>query len=138
VANAVAAFEPVVMVCDPEQEAEARRSCGGAVEILPLPIDDSWMRDNGPIFVRDAAGRVALVHFRFNSWGERFRPMRRTRRYRAATAIREDFATQKAEHKAKRSKVEADLAADDAASAIHFAFAAVEEAEYAVLEATLA
>jgi hypothetical protein len=34
--------------------------------------------------------------------------------------------------------VEADLAADDAASAIVFAFAAVEEAEYAVLEATLA
>lgn len=74
VANAIAAFEPVVMVCDPEQEAEARRRCGGGVEILPLPIDDSWMRDNGPIFVRDAAGRVALVHFRFNAWGNRFLP----------------------------------------------------------------
>jgi agmatine deiminase len=74
VANAVAAFEPVVMVCDPDQQAEARRSCGGNVEILPLPIDDSWMRDNGPIFVRDRSGRVALVHFRFNSWGERFAP----------------------------------------------------------------
>ena len=74
VANAIAAFEPVVMVCDPDQATEARRSCGEAVEILPLAIDDSWMRDNGPIFVRDAAGRVALVHFRFNSWGERFHP----------------------------------------------------------------
>ena len=74
VANAVAAFEPVVMVCDPDQQAEARRTCAEGVEILPLPIDDSWMRDNGPIFVRDAEGRVALVHFRFNSWGERFRP----------------------------------------------------------------
>ena len=74
VATAIAAFEPVVMVCDPDQEAEARRRCGGDVEILPLPIDDSWMRDNGPIFVRDGSGRVALVDFRFNSWGERFRP----------------------------------------------------------------
>jgi agmatine deiminase len=74
VANAIAAFEPVVMVCDPDQEAEARRSCSKTVEILPLPIDDSWMRDNGPIFVRDAGGRVALVHFQFNSWGERFHP----------------------------------------------------------------
>ena len=79
VANAVAAFEPVVMVCDPEQEAEARRSVGSR-EILPLPIDDSWMRDNGPIFVRDAARRVALVHFRFNSWGERFLRMSGMRR----------------------------------------------------------
>jgi agmatine deiminase len=74
VANAIAAFEPVVMVCDPDQETEVRRTCDETVEILPLAIDDSWMRDNGPIFVRDASGRVALVHFRFNSWGERFQP----------------------------------------------------------------
>jgi agmatine deiminase len=74
VATAIAAFEPVVMVCDPGQEAEARRMCGAAIEVLPLPIDDSWMRDNGPIFVRDDDGRVALVHFRFNAWGEKFHP----------------------------------------------------------------
>ena len=74
VANAIAAFEPVVMVSDPDQEAEARSLCGEGVEILPLPIDDSWMRDNGPIFVRDRDGQVALVHFGFNSWGEKFAP----------------------------------------------------------------
>jgi agmatine deiminase len=74
VATAIASFEPVVMVCDPDQDAEARRYCGDGVEILPLPLDDSWMRDNGPIFVRDGAGTVALVHFRFNSWGEKFLP----------------------------------------------------------------
>jgi agmatine deiminase len=74
VANAVAAFEPVVMVCDPDQQAEARRACDEGVEILPLPIDDSWMRDNGPIFVRDDTGRVALVHFGFNAWGGKFHP----------------------------------------------------------------
>jgi agmatine deiminase len=62
------------MVCDPEQQIEARRYCGEGVELLPVPIDDSWMRDNGPIFVLDEAGRVALVHFRFNAWGERFHP----------------------------------------------------------------
>jgi agmatine deiminase len=74
VANAIAAFEPVVMLCDPEQAAEVRRFCGEGVEALPLPIDDSWMRDNGPIFVRDGAGRIALVHFGFNSWGEKYLP----------------------------------------------------------------
>lgn len=74
VATAIAAFEPVVMVCDPQQEAEARASCGEGVELLPLPIDDSWMRDNGPIFVRDGQDRVALVHFGFNAWGEKFHP----------------------------------------------------------------
>ena len=56
VANAIAAFEPVVMVCDPGAgDARPAGCCGETVEILPLPIDDSWMRDNGPIFVRDAA-----------------------------------------------------------------------------------
>ena len=74
VANAISAFEPVVMVCDPDQQQEARAGCGDGVEILPLPIDDSWMRDNGPIFLRDAHGRVAMVHFGFNSWGERYLP----------------------------------------------------------------
>ena len=74
VANAIAAFEPVMMVVDPDQEAEARALCADGIEFLPLPIDDSWMRDNGPIFVRDRAGRVALVHFRFNAWGEKFHP----------------------------------------------------------------
>ena len=74
VANAVAAFEPVVMAADPAQASEARAKCGDGVEILPMPIDDSWMRDNGPIFVTDASGGVALVHFRFNSWGGKFLP----------------------------------------------------------------
>jgi agmatine deiminase len=73
-ANAVAAFEPVVMVADPSQESEARAMCGEGVEILPIPIDDSWMRDNGPIFVTDGNGGVALVRFRFNGWGNAYSP----------------------------------------------------------------
>jgi agmatine deiminase len=35
------------------------------------------MRDNGPIFVTDANGGVALVHFRFNSWGNEYLPFDR-------------------------------------------------------------
>jgi agmatine deiminase len=77
VANAVAAFEPVVMVADPAQASEARAMCSEVVEILPIPIDDSWMRDNGPIFVADAHGGIALVHFRFNSWGNKYLPFDR-------------------------------------------------------------
>src|SRR5215469_3553022 len=74
VARAIAAFEPVIMVADPAQAGEARDHCGAGIEILPVPIDDSWMRDNGPIFVADSQGRLALVHFRFNSWGGRYLP----------------------------------------------------------------
>jgi len=74
VANAIAAFEPVVMVVDPEQAGQARSLLGEDIELLPAPIDDSWMRDSGPIFVTNDAGEVALVHFGFNGWGERYGP----------------------------------------------------------------
>src|SRR3954451_7739493 len=74
VASAVAAFEPVVMVASPgEQAADARARCAGEVEILELPIDDSWLRDSGPIFVTGDGRRIG-VHFRFNAWGEKFTP----------------------------------------------------------------
>jgi agmatine deiminase len=74
-ANAVAAFEPVTMVCASEEHAaQARAALAGEVEIVVLPIDDSWLRDSGPIFVLDGDGRRAGVHFRFNAWGEKFPP----------------------------------------------------------------
>jgi agmatine deiminase len=73
-ARAVAAFEPVVMVCNPGDADEVRRRCGDGVDPLEIPIDDSWLRDNGPIFVRNDRGTVALVHFGFNSWGEKYLP----------------------------------------------------------------
>lgn len=74
VAEAVSRFEPVLMVCNPGDEADVKQHCGSTVEVLPIPIDDSWARDNGPIFVRDGAGRIAAVSFRFNAWGDRWHP----------------------------------------------------------------
>jgi agmatine deiminase len=77
VARAVSIFEPVVMVCNPGDEGEVANLCGSGVSPLPIPIDDSWMRDNGPIFVVDARGHAAMVHFRFNSWGGKYLPFDR-------------------------------------------------------------
>ena len=74
VARAIAAFEPVLMVCNPGLAHEVRAACGAGVEPVELPIDDSWMRDAGPIFVRDASGSVAAVKFGFNAWGDRWHP----------------------------------------------------------------
>ena len=74
VANAITAFEPVTMVAPPAKRKEARAACGDGVTVTELPIDDSWMRDNGPIFVLDGTGRRAGVDFGFNAWGEKFKP----------------------------------------------------------------
>jgi agmatine deiminase len=76
VANAIAAFEPVTMVArDAADAAEARAALDGDVEILTAPVDDSWLRDSGPIFVVDHAeepSRRVGVHFGFNAWGSKF------------------------------------------------------------------
>jgi len=75
VANAIAAFEPVTMIANPGEEAQqARAACGAGVEIVELALDDSWLRDCGPIYVRRSDGRRSAVHFRFNGWGGKFAP----------------------------------------------------------------
>ena len=78
VAAAVSAFEPVTMVANPgEQAAQARAACPGEVEVLELAIDDSWLRDSGPIFTLGASGTRIGVHFGFNGWGRRYEPFHR-------------------------------------------------------------
>jgi agmatine deiminase len=76
VANAIAAFEPVTMVVrDAADHAEARRVLDANVEVVIRPVDDSWLRDSGPIFVVDHVeepSRRVGVHFGFNSWGDKF------------------------------------------------------------------
>ena len=74
VATAIARYEPVLMVAEPADASDAARRCGDGVEVLAAPIDDSWLRDSGPITVRDDDGRRVGVHFGFNAWGEAFAP----------------------------------------------------------------
>lgn len=74
-ANAIAAFEPLTMVCrDAQDAAAARAALTGEVDVVVIPIDDSWLRDSGPIFVTGSGGRRAGVHFGFNAWGGKFAP----------------------------------------------------------------
>ncbi|HEY1508592.1 MAG TPA: agmatine deiminase family protein [Solirubrobacteraceae bacterium] len=77
VANAIARFEPVTMIAsDADDFALARAACGDGVEVVQIPLDDSWLRDSGPIYIYNDGIRRA-VHFRFNSWGEKFLPFDR-------------------------------------------------------------
>ncbi len=72
VAMAIAEFEPVTMIANPENVAEASLRCGSSVACLPLAHDDSWMRDTGPNFVIDGRGKMAGVDWRFNAWGGKY------------------------------------------------------------------
>src|SRR5258707_3000794 len=41
-----------------------------SVEFLVVPTDRGWMRDSGPICVKNAAGEVAYNNFWFNGWAK--------------------------------------------------------------------
>lgn len=71
VANAVAAYEPVVMVVDPTELARARSLLDPQIELLEAPLDEFWMRDIGPTFVVDAdrPGVLGAIDWVFNGWG---------------------------------------------------------------------
>ena len=39
------------------------------IEIFPAQTDDSWARDVGPTFLKNASGQVRCVNWEFNAWG---------------------------------------------------------------------
>ncbi len=69
VANAVVRHEPVTMIVNADDVEIARDWLDSAVEIVIAPLDDAWMRDIGPTFVRDDAGVLLGVDWVFNGWG---------------------------------------------------------------------
>jgi agmatine deiminase len=70
VALAIARFEPVTMIADPEDVSEAQRLCGDTIRVVALAIDDAWTRDTGPTFLVDGRGELAGVDWPFNGYGK--------------------------------------------------------------------
>jgi agmatine deiminase len=52
--------------------AEAREAVPEEVEVIEIPLDDSWVRDSGPAFVIGGPEGRLGVHFGFNAWGGKF------------------------------------------------------------------
>lgn len=69
VANAIIEFEPVRMLCEADALEIARQYLDAKVELIPANLDDAWMRDIGPTFVKNNQGEVAGVNWIFNGWG---------------------------------------------------------------------
>ncbi|MBN1678372.1 MAG: agmatine deiminase family protein [Candidatus Thermoplasmatota archaeon] len=75
--RAISQFEPVIVLSDPSTVKEAQERVGESAHILEVPLDDAWIRDNGPIFVTSQNEDTSIVHFGFNGWGGRFPPFDR-------------------------------------------------------------
>ena len=72
---AISEFEPVLVVVNPEDEAiVSPRFTHAPVELISLPHNDAWLRDNGPTFVRDEENQLVGINWGFNAWGEKYEP----------------------------------------------------------------
>jgi agmatine deiminase len=69
VANAIVKHEPLTMVVDPSAVDVAREWLDERVDIVEATLDDAWMRDIGPTFVKGAGGALLGVDWIFNGWG---------------------------------------------------------------------
>ncbi len=65
-----------IEVNDPAAEEQVRRllgRCGidlSLITFYAFPTDRVWVRDHGPIFVRDRDGGLAVMDFGFNAWAK--------------------------------------------------------------------
>lgn len=71
IANAIAAFEPVVILAAAEHHKAIKKRVTGAVDLWDIATDDLWARDSGPSFVVDGKGGLAVTQFNFNGWGSK-------------------------------------------------------------------
>ena len=69
VANAIVDYEPVTMVVNVGDAPIASAFLDERVEIVEAPLDDAWMRDIGPTFVRTDSHEIVAVNWVFNGWG---------------------------------------------------------------------
>jgi agmatine deiminase len=74
----VARFEPVELLAVAEAAVSARQLLGDLprVRIHPIPTNDSWIRDHGPIFLGSAERLLppALLDCGYNAWGGKYPP----------------------------------------------------------------
>lgn len=76
----ISRFESVhLLVRDEEAEQSAKLALSDISNLTlhRIPLNDVWLRDNGPIFIvpieaATEGSRLAAVNWRFNAWGQKF------------------------------------------------------------------
>ena len=73
----LATFEPVEILVNDDVASRAKSMVGDLddVTLHPIPTNDAWIRDYGPMFLEgpDGAGST-IVDWDFNSWGGKYPP----------------------------------------------------------------
>jgi len=67
IAQAVAKFEAVSILIP----AVSAPSTNPQIEFVVTPLDDLWIRDTGPVFVRGEQGQRSVIDLNFDVWGDK-------------------------------------------------------------------
>jgi agmatine deiminase len=77
--EALQAGESVHIVATDDRQKEHIQHLGNyygwdqtRIDLYVIPTDDVWARDNGPIFLVNERGELAITAWNFNGWGERY------------------------------------------------------------------
>ena len=65
-------YEDIFLVVDHSDLEEAEKCCGNYAKIISADTEFAWVRDNGPMFIRNKKGELAVVKFQFNGWGDKY------------------------------------------------------------------
>lgn len=71
--NSIISLENVTVLANKSDLKLARELCDCRVQILEIPHNDAWLRDNGPTFIWDE-GKLKGIDWKFNAWGEKYKP----------------------------------------------------------------
>lgn len=74
VAKIISQFESVSIIVHPDHYQNAVKLCSPRINFLKIDHDDSWIRDNGPVFIFNEQNEILGIDWRFNAWGEKYFP----------------------------------------------------------------
>lgn len=74
VIKAVSEFEPVTVIINPGEKHSLLTEIKEYAVLLEIPHNDAWCRDNGPTFVYGDGGTLKGINWKFNAWGEKYKP----------------------------------------------------------------
>ncbi len=72
IADAISEFETVTMIVNDNSEPYARQLCSKKTDMVTIPHNDAWCRDNGPTIVFDSGKKRYGINWQFNAWGGKY------------------------------------------------------------------
>ncbi|MEN8905126.1 MAG: agmatine deiminase family protein [Clostridiales bacterium] len=65
-------FEHVKIIVKPHLIDQCKNYCGQKVDFITIENDDSWIRDSGPVMLKNDNKKTAGLNWKFNAWGGKY------------------------------------------------------------------